>query len=106
MTALPVLGPRSAEFGFPIACSGRRMPRGHPMWRLVRQLRSTQLHRTTRHLPLFMVYATSVARQVTMLVSVPRISSKFRILHHVSEATTATTVASLLRRPTSPSQLV
>src|ERR1043165_3514163 len=106
MTAHPVLGPRSAESGFPIACSGRTTHRGHPMWRLVSQLRFAQLHRTTRHPALSMVYATSVARQVTMLVSVPRISSKSRILHHVPEVTTTTTVASLHRRPTPPSQLV
>src|SRR3954467_12427276 len=105
MTAHPVLGPRSAESEFPIACSGRTTHRGHPMWRLVRQLRSTQLHRTTRPPALSMVYATSVARQVTMLVSVPRTSSKSRILHHVPEATT-TTVASLPKRLTPPSQLV
>src|ERR1041384_8675488 len=106
MTAHPVLGPRSAEFGFPIACSGRTTHRGHPMWRLVRQLHSTQLHGTTRHPALSMVYATSVARQVTMLVSVLRISRKFRTLHHVPEATTTTTVASLPRRSTPPSQLM
>src|ERR1041384_4165893 len=106
MTAHPVMGPKTAESGFPIACSGRTTHRGHPMWRLIRQLRSTQLHRTTRHPALFMVYATSVARQVTMLVSVPRTSSKFRTLHHVPEVTTTTTVESLPRRPTSPSQLV
>src|ERR1041384_3779605 len=106
MIAHPVLGPISPESGFPTACSGRTMHRGHPMWRLVRQLRSTQLHRTTRHPALSMVYATSVARQVTMLVSVPRISSKSKTLHHVPEVTTTTTVESLPRRPTSPSQLV
>src|ERR1041384_99498 len=106
MTAHPVLGPKSAGFGFPTACSGRATHRGHPMWRLVRQLHSIQLHRTTRHPALSMVYATSVARQVTMLVSVLRISSKPRILHRVPEVTTTTTVASLPRRPTSPSQLV
>src|ERR1043165_2796919 len=106
MIAHPVLAPRSVGFGFPTACSGRTTHRGHPMWRLVHQLRSTQLHRTTRHPALFMVYATSVARQVTTLVSVSRISSKFRTLHHVPEVTTTTTVASLPRRTTSPSQLV
>src|ERR1043165_4770563 len=106
MTARPVSGPRSAGFGSPTACSGRTMHRGHPMWRLVHRLRSTLLHRTTRLHALFMGYATSVARQVTMLVSVPRISSKFRTLHHVLEATTTTTVASLPQRSTPPSQLV
>src|SRR3954465_113324 len=103
MTAHPVLGPISAESGFPTACSGRTMHRGHPMWCLVHRLRSTQLHRTTRHPAPFMGYATSVDRQVTMLVSVPRTSSKSRTLHHVPEATTTTTVASLPQRSSSPS---
>src|SRR4051812_44073925 len=103
MTTRPVLGPRSAESGFPTACSGRTMHRGHPMRRLVHRLSSTQLHRTTRLPALFLGYATSVARQVTMLVSVPRTSSKSRTLHHVLEATTTTTVASLPQRSSSPS---
>src|ERR1043165_8485102 len=103
MIAHPVLAPRSVGFGFPTACSGRTTHRGHPMWRLVHRLRSTQLHRTTRHPALFMGYATSVARQVTMPVSVPRISSKSRPPHHGPEATTTTIVASPPRRFTSPS---
>src|SRR3954463_6855005 len=104
MIAHPVLGPRTAESGFPTACSGRTMHRGHPIRRLVHRLSSTQLHRTTRLPALFLGYATSVARQVTMLVSVPRTSSKSRTLHHVPEATTTTTtVASLPQRSSSPS---
>src|SRR4051812_39156236 len=103
MTAHPVLGPKSAESGFPTTCSGRTMHRGHPMRRLVHRLSSTQLHRTTRLPSLFMGYATSVARKATMLVSVTRTSSKPRTLHHVPEATTTKTVASLPRRSSSPS---
>src|ERR1044072_7541762 len=105
MIAHPVLGPRSAEFGSPIACAGRTTPRGHPMWRLDHQLRTVQLHQTTRHPALSLEFATSVAKQVTMLVNVLRTNSKSRILHPVPEVTT-TTVASLLRRSTPPSQLV
>src|SRR4051812_29009549 len=101
MTAHPVLGPRSAGFGFPIACSSRTTYRGHPTWRLVHQFRTTQLHQTTRHPALSLESVTSVDKQVTMLVSVLRISSKFRTLHRVPEATTTTTiVASLPRRST------
>src|ERR1041384_3829208 len=90
MTAHPVLGLRSAEFGFPIACSGRTMPRGHPMWRLDHQFRTVQLNQTTRHPALSLEFATSAAKQVTMLVNVLKTSSKSRILHHVPEVTTTT----------------
>src|SRR4051812_15208969 len=104
MTAHLVLAHRSAGSGSPTVCSGRTTHRGHPMRRLIHRLSSTQLHRTTRLPALFMGYATSVARQVTMLVSVPRTSNKSRMLHHVPEATTTTTtVASLPQRSSSPS---
>src|SRR4051812_20698569 len=107
-TAHPVLGLRSAGSGSPTICSGRTTHRGHPMWRLVHRLRSTQLHRTTRLPTLSLASATSVARRVTTLVSVTRTSSKSRTLHHVLEettttTTTTTTVAILPRRSTSPS---
>src|SRR3954466_8190463 len=69
------------------------------MWRLVHQL-----HQTIQLPALFLGFATSVARRATILASVPRISVKFRMLHHVPEATTTTTtVAGLLRRSTPPS---
>src|SRR3954469_18336262 len=103
MTAHPVLGLRSAESGSPTACSGRTMHQGHTMWRLIHQLRSTQLHRTTRLPALSLGSATSVARQVTILEIVPRTISKSRTLHHVPEATTTTTVASHPQRSSSPS---
>src|SRR4051812_16699106 len=103
MTAHPVMGLKSAESRYPIACSARTMHRGHPMWRLVHQLHSTQLHQITQLPALSLECATSVARRVTILVTVPRISSKFRMLHHVPEATTTTTVASHPRRSSSPS---
>src|ERR1044072_1546318 len=106
MTVHPVLGPRSAEFGFPIACSGRTMPRGHPMWRLVPQLRTAQLHQTTRHPALSLESATSLAKQVTMLVNVHRTSGNSRLLHHVAEVTTKPTVASLPRSSTPQTQPV
>src|SRR3954462_3985245 len=100
MTAHPVLGPRSAGSGSPTACSGRTTHRGHPMRRLVHQL-----HQTIQLPALSLGFATSVARRATILASVPRISIKSRMLHHVPEATTTTTttVAGLLRRSTSPS---
>src|SRR4051812_36420914 len=102
-TAHPVLGLRSAGSGSPTVCSGRTTHRGHPMWRLVHRLRYTQLHRTTQLPALSLGSATSVARRAITLVSVPRISSKSRTLHHVPEETTTTTVASLPQRSTSPS---
>src|SRR4051812_17288100 len=107
-TAHPVLGLRSAGSGSPTICSGRTTHRGHPMWRLVHRLRSTQLHRTTQPPALSLESATSVARRAITLVSVPRINIRSRMLHHVSEATTTTTtttttVAGLPRTSTSPS---
>src|SRR3954462_2398838 len=105
MKTHPVLALRSAGSGSRIVCSGRTTHRGHPMWRLVHRLRPTQLHRTIQLPALSLVSATSVARRATILASVPRISVKSRMLHHVPEATTTTTttVAGLLRRSTSPS---
>src|SRR4051812_4615054 len=97
----PVLALRSARSGSPIACSARTTHRGHPTWRLVHQL-----HQTTQlHAP-FMVSATSVAKQAITPESAPRTSIKFRMLHHVPEATTTTTVASLPGRSSPPNPLL
>src|SRR3954466_2466169 len=90
----PVQALRSARSRSPTECFARTTHRGHPMWRLVHQLRSTQLHRTTQLHALSMESATSVARKVITPVSAPRTSIKFRTLHHVPEATTTTTMAS------------
>src|SRR3954468_8014287 len=98
MTAHPVLAPRSAGSGYPTVCSGRTTHRGHPMWRLVHQL-----HQTIQLPALFLGFATSVARRAIILASVPRISVKSRMLHHVPQATTTTTVAGLPRRSMPPS---
>src|SRR3954469_13814579 len=106
MMAHPVLALRSARSGSPTACSARTTHRGHPMWRPVHQLRSTQLHRTTQLHALSMDFATSVVRQATTPVSAPRTSIKFRMLHHVPEATTTTTVASLPQRSSPPNPLL
>src|SRR3954466_6127000 len=104
MTTHPVLALRSAGSGSRTVCSGRTTHRGHPMWRLVHRLRPTQLQQTIQLPALSLGFATSVARRATILASVPRISAKFRMLHHVPEATTTTTiVAGLLRRSTPPS---
>src|SRR4051812_26417328 len=102
----PVLALRSARSGSLIACSARTTHRGHPMWNLVHQLRSTQLHRTTQPHALSMESATSVARQAITLVSAPRTSTKSRMLHHVPEATATTTVASHPRRSSPPNPLL
>src|SRR3954470_23290818 len=98
MTAHPVLAPRRAGSGSPTVCSGRTTHRGHPMRRLVHQL-----HQTIQLPALSLGFATSVARRAIILMSVPRISVRSRMLHHVPEATTTTTVAGLPRRSTSPS---
>src|SRR4051812_11490881 len=100
MTAHPVLAPRSAGSGSPTVCSRRTTHRGHPMRRLVHQL-----HQTIQLPALSLGFATSVARRATILASVPRISVKSIMLHHVPEATTTTTkpVAGLPRRSTPPS---
>src|SRR3954462_5097254 len=104
MTDHPVLAPRSARSGSPIACSARTTHRGHPMWRLVHPPSSTQLHKTTQLHALFSELATSVVRQATTLASAPRTRSSTRMLHHVPEAETTTTmvVASPPRRSSPP----
>src|SRR3954470_24349383 len=94
MMVHPVQALRSARSGSPTACFARTTHRGHPMWRLVHQLCSTQLHRTTQLHALSMESATSVVKQATTPAIVPRTSIKSRMLHHVPEATTTTTVAS------------
>src|SRR4051812_43142866 len=102
----PVLALRSARSGSPIACSAITTHRGHPMWLLVHQLRPTQLHRTTQLPALYMVSATSVVKQAITPVSAPSTSTKFRMLPHVSEATTTTTVENLPRRSSPPNPLL
>src|SRR4051812_20305460 len=87
MTVHPVLAPRSARSGSPIACSARTTHRGHPMWRLVHQPSSTQLHQTTQLHALFSEPVRSVVRQATILVSAPRTRSSIRMLHPVPEPT-------------------
>src|SRR3954462_14153890 len=106
MMVHPVLALRSARSGSPTVCSARTTHRGHPMWRLIHQLHSTQLHRTTPLHALSMESATSVVKQAITPVSAPRTSTKFRTLHHVPEATTTTTVASLPRRSSPPNPLL
>src|ERR1043165_6329751 len=106
MTVHPVLVPRSARSGSQTACSARTTHRGHPMWRLVHQPSSTQLHQTTQLHALFSELVTSVVRQATILVSVPRTNSRIRMLHPVPEATTTMVVASHPRRSTTPSPLL
>src|SRR4051812_21167988 len=102
MMVHPVLAPRSARSGFQTACSARTTHRGHPMWRLVHQPSSTQLHQTTQLHELFSEPVTNVVRQATTLVSVPRTRSSIRMLHHVPEATTATMVVERHPRRSSP----
>src|SRR4051812_30391295 len=107
MTVHPVLAPRSVRSGSQTACSDRTTPRGHPMWRLVHQPSSTQLHQTTQLHALFSEPVTSVVRQATILVSVPRTRSSTRMLDHVPKATTTTmVVASHPRRSTPPNPLL
>src|ERR1041385_8891272 len=103
MIVHPVLVPRSARSGSQTVCSARTTHRGLPMWRLVHQLSSTPLHLTTQLHALSLGPVTSVVRQVTILVSVPRTSSRIRMLHPVPEATTTMVVASHPRRSTPPS---
>src|SRR3954462_11419140 len=88
MMVHPVLALRSARSGSLTVCSARTTHRGHPMWRLVHQLSSTQLHQTTQLHALSLEPVTSVVRQATTPVSVPRTSSRIRMLHPVPEATT------------------
>src|ERR1041385_5176341 len=101
----PVQALRSARSGSPTVCSARTTHRGHPMWRLVPQLSSTQLHQTTQLHALSLEPVTSVVRQATTPVSVPRTSSRIRMLRPVPEATTMV-VASHPRRSTPPNPLL
>src|SRR3954463_14944268 len=102
----PVPALRSTRSGSLTVRFARITHRGHPMWRLVHQLRSTQLHRTTQLHALYMESATSVVKQAITPVSAPRTNTKFRMLHHVPEATTTRTVASLPRRSSPPNPLL
>src|ERR1041385_1668521 len=88
MMVHPVEALRSARSGSPTVCFVRITHRGHPMWRLVHQLRSTSLHQTTQLHALSLEPATSVVRQATTPASVPRTSFRIRMLHPVPEATT------------------
>src|ERR1041385_7445242 len=106
MIVQPVLVPRSARSGSQTACSARTTHRDHPMWRLVHQPSSTQLHQTTQLHALFSEPVTSVFRQATILVIVPKTSSRIRMLHPVPEATTTMVVPSHPRRSTPPSPLL
>src|SRR3954469_17403533 len=101
----PVPALSSARSGSPTVCSARTTHRGHPMWRLVHQLSSTQLHQTTQLHALSLEPVTSVVRQTTTLVSFPRTSSRIRMLHPVPEATKMV-VASPPRRSTPPNPLL
>src|SRR4051812_43023841 len=98
----PVLALRSARSGSPTVCSVRITHQGHPTWRLVHQLRPTQLHRATQPHAMYMESATSVPRQAITPVSAPRTSTKSRMLYHVPEATPTTPVASLPPRSPPP----
>src|ERR1041384_6685789 len=106
MIVHPVLVPRSARSGSQIACSARTTHRGHPMWRLVHQPSSTQLHQTTQLHALFSELVTSVVKQATIRMSVPRTRSRIRMLHLVPEATTTMFVESHPRRSTTSSPLL
>src|ERR1041385_4657032 len=106
MIVHPVLVLRSARSGSQTACSARTTHRGHPMWRLVHQPSSIQLHQTIQLHALFLEPVTSVVKQATILVSVPRTRSRIRMLHPVPEATTTMVVASHPRRSTTPSPLL
>src|ERR1041385_6665143 len=101
----PVQALRSARSGFPAACFARTTHRGHPMWRLVHQLHSTPLHRTTQLHVLSLEPATSVVRQATTPASVPRTRSRIRMLPPVPEETKMV-VASHPRRSTPPNPLL
>src|ERR1041385_4057381 len=105
MMVHPVPAPRSARSGSPTVCSARTTHRGHPMWRLIHPLSSTQLHQTNQLHALSLEPVTSVVRQATTPASVPRTSSRIRMLHPVPEATTMV-VASHPRRSTPPNPLL
>src|ERR1041385_3488584 len=96
---------RSARSGSPTTCFARTTHRGHPMWRLVHQLCSTPLHQTTQLPALCLEPATSVVRQATTPASVPRTSSRIRMLHPVPEVTKMV-VASHPRRSSPPNPLL
>src|ERR1041385_1764255 len=97
MMVHPVQALRSARSGSPTVCSARTTHRGHPMWRLVHQLLSTQLHQTTQLHALSLEQVTSVFRRATTRASVPRTSSRMSMLHPVPEEPTMV-VASNPRR--------
>src|ERR1041385_81778 len=78
---------RSARSGSPTVCSTRTTHRGHPMLRLVHQLRSTPLHQTTQLHALSLEPVTSVVRHATTPASVHRTRSRIRMHHPVPEAT-------------------
>src|SRR3954468_15421678 len=101
----PAQALRSERSGSPTVCFARTTHGGHPMWRLVHHLRSTQLHRTTQLPALSLEPAKSVVRQVTTPASVPRTSSRIRMLHPVPEVTTMV-VASHPRRSSPPNPLL
>src|ERR1041385_8897 len=101
----PVQALKSARSGFPTVCFARTTHRGHPMWRLVHQFRSTPLHQTTQLHALSLEPATSVVRKATTPASVPRTSSRIRMLHPVPEGTTMV-VASHPRRSSPPNPLL
>src|ERR1041385_2425799 len=105
MMAHPVQALRSARSGSQIVCSARTTHRGHLMWRLVHQLSSTQLHQTTQLHALSLEPVTSVVRHATIPASVPRTSSRIRMLHPVPEATSMV-VESHPRRSTPPNPLL
>src|ERR1041384_5957278 len=105
MIVHPVQALRSARSGSQTVCSARTTHRGHPMWRLVHQLLSTPLYETTQLHALSLEPVTSVIRQATTPASVPRTSSRIRMLHPVPEATTMV-VASHPRRSTPPKPLL
>src|ERR1041385_1182180 len=101
----PVQALRSARSGSQTVCSARTTHRGHPMWRLVHPRSSTQLHQTTQLHALFSEPVTSVVKQATIRVSVPRTRSRIRMLHLVREAQPTMFVESPPRRPTPPPPL-
>src|ERR1041385_477459 len=97
----PAQALRSARSGSPTTCFARTTHRGHPMWHLIHQLHSTQLHLTTQLPALSLEPATSVVRQATTPAIVPRTRSRIRMLHPVPEGTTMV-VASHPRRSSPP----
>src|SRR3954462_15058711 len=82
--------PQKRRIWIPNSMFRQNTPPSHPMRRLVHQL-----HQTIQLPALSLGFATSVARRATILVSVPRISVKSRMLHHVPEATTTTSTTTV-----------